>query len=268
MNGVVVSFPWGAGGNLVKNIITLDTRFDFFDDSEFLKEYPDIDQRYEWMLNYYQQSMTPNTWLKREWSIRTRFHNRYYEGGNPVYWNPNFLTAYDCHGGSSTSDNTECENILSNRHMSHYDRFRVDRKLIHDQLSDWTLKDCDHIFIIPDSALDIAIISEIYNSKNPTINQLQQIEDIDDRRRASMKSIITQTQSLVELKRQLEADNCLVHAYTTAQLLNDTGYRVLENIIDRLKLNIPVNYVQTLQQIWLQSTREVYYNYFNRNLTI
>ena len=35
MNGVIVYFPWGAGGNLVKNIIAIDPRFEFIDEVLF-----------------------------------------------------------------------------------------------------------------------------------------------------------------------------------------------------------------------------------------
>ena len=52
INGVIVYFPWGAGGNFVKNIINIDTQFEFIDDNPNLVEYFTKESRYNWLVNY------------------------------------------------------------------------------------------------------------------------------------------------------------------------------------------------------------------------
>ena len=165
MNGVIVYFPWGSAGNLVKNIINIDTRFEFLDSNKIDGKYTDTESRYKFLIDYYNKEVTPDTWLPREWSIRAKFYNRYYENGNSVYWNPDKLLTYDCHGGG-----TELENILSGAYLKHWNRHQVSTGIIEEKLSSWTLQECVHIFLIPS---DVSLTTEIYNSKNPTINQFE-----------------------------------------------------------------------------------------------
>lgn len=259
MSNVIIYWPWGAGGNLVRNIISLDTRFEFFDDRVYKVSYPDVDSRYAFLHNYYSQPVQSNTWLTREWSIRTKIFNRYNgEHENITYWNPDELVAYGIHGTDK-----EIENVKSRGELLHYDRVKVNKGLIEEQPSPWKLIDCRHIFLIP---RDVGKITEIYNSKNPTINQLEHEGDLEHRRREAKIINTTMTNRLSSFKEYLDMENKWTRLYWADQLYAPNGYGVLFNISNDLGLNIPINYIKTLHHIWLQSTKNIYYNYFNREL--
>lgn len=264
MNSVVVYFPWGAGGNLIKNLITIDTRFKFFDNREFNDEYPTVEKRFTWLRNYYQQPVDPATWLTREWSIRAKAHRQYCVGGQVTYWDPEQLIVYDIHG-----EQGELPIVNSNRHLKSYDRYKIEEeKSKPEQISPWGLRECEHIFLLPEDLVAIAKITEIYNSKNPTINQLEpDFPDMDDRRRSALIAITTMTQRLEHLLTELLNEQRSVQVYHTGDLYSAVGYKVLIQIIGKLKLDIPTEYAKELHSIWLQSTKDVYYNYFQRELT-
>jgi len=258
MNGVIVYFPWGAGGNLVRNLITIDTRFEFLDDQDPIGKYPTEDGRYNFLLDYYSKPMDPTTWLPREWSLRARFHARYYEGGNCVYWNPDSLLVYDVHGGG-----TEIDNILDSRPLKCYDRYRIDRGLRSEQLSNWALVECTHIFLLPS---DIPQITKIYNSKNPTINQLENEGDLEYRQKEAEIINTTMTNRLIGLSQKLIDQHQTVYKYDCIDLYKTPD--IIYNIADNLSLSIKKEYINTIHSLWLQSTREVYYNYFNKELKL
>ena len=263
LNGVIVYFPWGAGGNFVRNIITMDTRFEYLDDKDPMQMYSTVEERYQHLLSYYSQDVAPDTWLKREWSIRFRLHARYYENSSIIYWNPDSLWAVDVHG---TGD--EISNILYNRQLKCYDRYKIDRGERTEQISPWTIKQCEHVFLLPETEEDTRIMAEIYNSKNPSINQFDTIENLDHRRDSNIAAITTMTKKLKELESHLSDDGRSVQHINFKDLYQDDGYTVVNNIIDTLSLQIPKDYIKTLHHLWLQSTRDVYYTYFNRKLPL
>jgi hypothetical protein len=263
LNGVIVYFPWGAGGNFVRNMITMDTRFEFLGDQVPAEEYPLLEDRYKFLLDYYQKAMSPETWLDREWAIRFRVHAKYYENGAVVYWNPEQLWAVDVHGGGD-----EVSNILYNRKLKCYDRFRIEKELRAEEISPWTIKQCEHIFLMPESGDDLNLMAEIYNSKNPTINQFGGIADMADRRSSNINAITTMTRKLKELETHLIEDSRSVHHFDFTKLYIDDGYTIVYQIVDKLDLQIPKEYIKTLHAEWLQSTRDVYHTYFNRKLPL
>ena len=260
VNNIILYFPWGAGGNLIRNTITLDTRYEFYDDQEFQGVYPTTDSRYKWLFNYYNQPVAPDTWLKREWSIRDRLYNKYYDNGGPKYWNPDTLLVYDCHG-----DPADLRPIQADIHCQHFDRYQINLGNKQEQDSAWSLQDCNHVFLIP---VDITKITEVYNSKNPVLNQLDQIPDMVYRQQNALSINQTMTMRLKAFHYDLVRQNRTVLAYDADDLFTDKGAGIMLEIADKFNLNIPENYIQTLHSKWLQDTREVYYNYFNRELTL
>ena len=262
MNNVIVHFPWGAGGNLIRNFITLDTRFEFLDDTDNPREYPTVQERYDWLLGYYEKHITSDTWLRREWDIRQKLYNRYYLGGI-AYWNPNKLLAYDCHGNEN-----EIKSITSGELLRAYDRYRIDQGLAPEQFSSWTLKECSHIFLLPEDPVQLNLINEIYNSKNPVVNQFHYLNTIEEKRAAIATANAEMNYNLHRLSAELVFENQSVQKYTTGNLYNGQGAKIIQQVISTLGLQIPFEFVQPIYDVWLQSTHEVYYNYFNRELKI
>jgi hypothetical protein len=257
MKGVILYFPWGAAGNLVRNIITIDPRFDFFDDKEFRDSYPTATDRYNWLLEYYQRLMAPALWLQREWSIRQKLHTCYYTNNRIQFWNPDALVAYDCHGQEH-----EIDEILSNQQLRCYDRHRIATGERDEQLSTWHLQDCNHVFLLPSNT---KLIAEIYNSKNPSLNQLN--GSLQEKQTAALVAINAMSNRLSSLVDPLITNGSKVNIYTADTLYTANGYDIINDIVTNLHLEVTLHQIKTLHSIWLQSTKEVYYNYFNRELT-
>ena len=243
VNNIIVCFPWGAGGNLIRNIITLDSRF------EFCAETTD---RYKWLLDYYSTPVTSETWLQREWSIRQQFYNKYYRGGIE-YWNPQWLLAYDCHGTQ-----TEIDAITKNNQLLCYDRYQIDRNLRSEEISHWRLQDCEFVFVIPQN---IDAVTDIYHSKNPSLNQFTHVVEVERKRHALQtnkvltKNLLALT-SVVANKRIYDAESLL------------RSPNCILDIVAKLNLSISQEHIANIHSKWLQSTREIYYNYYNRELTL
>jgi len=256
--GIILYFPWGGAGNLIKNIINMDTRFEFLDYNNPDGVYKTVESRYNFLLDYYTKPVAPSDWLPREWSIRSKFYNRYYVSGNSVYWNPDNLLTYDCHGGG-----TELENILSNNKLKHWNRYAVSAGLMQEQLSPWTLLDCTHIFLIPS---DTQLITDIYYSKNPTINQFLDYDNIADRKYQADLANAKLTNDLVDHAEKLRSLNKVVYQYDSLDLYK--GTTCIDKIVESLELVIPSAYYVRIHDIWLQSTKKIYYNHFNKELTL
>jgi hypothetical protein len=257
MKGVIVHFPWGAAGNFVRNIITIDPRFDFFDDREFRGAYPTAGSRFVWFIEYYKRTMTPDQWLDREWSIRKRLHTCYYTNNCIQYWNPDSIVAYDCHG-----EQREVGEILKAKPLRCYDQHRIATGEREEHNSDWTLPQCDHVFLLPTNT---NLISEIYNSKNPAINQLK--GTLQEKQSAALATINAMTSRLATLADTLDAEGQHTMRYNADALYTAAGADIIYDIVMNLSLEVSRKQINALHSIWLQSTKEVYYNYFNRELT-
>lgn len=258
MKGVIVHFPWGAGGNFVRNIITIDPRFDFFDNKTYRDSYPTAADRFNWLKAYYTQPVDSSQWLQREWSIRQRLHTSYYHNGQIRFWNPDTLVAYDCHG-----TDLEIAEIVANKPLLCHDQYRIATGEREEQISDWTLQDCNHVFLLPNNA---ELIAEIYNSKNPTLNQLN--GTLQAKQLAALGAIERMTQQLGTLVDTLKSTGQQADIYTADTLYAANGHEMVYDIVSDLHLDVTQSQVKTLHSIWLQSTKEVYYNYFNRELTL
>jgi hypothetical protein len=240
---VVVCFPWGAGGNLIRNIIGLDPEFEFCTDKA---------DRYKWLYDYYTKPVTSETWLQREWSIRQQFYNKYYLGGI-TYWNPEYLLAYDCHGTS-----IEISAIETNNQLLCYDRYKIDRNQRTEQVSPWRLQDCEYIFVLPNN---INSITDIYHSKNPSLNQFNHIVELE-RKKYALDANSKLHNNLQTLANKLVNK----HTYIAEDLFQSPN--IILDIVSKLNLNISAQQITNIHSKWLQTTREVYYNYYNRELTL
>jgi hypothetical protein len=260
MNGVIVYFPWGGAGNLVKNVITLDTRFEFLDDQSYAGEYPTQESRFNWLYEYYSRPVEPETWLPREWSIRTKSHAKYYVNNEITYWNANKLVVYDVHG-----EENELDNNLKRGTLQHFDRVRIEMGQVQEQDSTWRLTDCEQVFLIPKN---IKLITEIYNSKNPTINQLEHEGDLAYRQQEAQIINNTMSQRLVDLQHHFDSCGVKHHDYVADELYKTTGADALLDITAKLNLTISEEYVRMIHSVWLSSTNAVYTKYFNKELDI
>jgi len=244
----------GAGGNLLRNIFSLSPKYEMLSEDkapmeQHLKE--------QFMLGYYSQSINSDTWLKREWSIRQGLYTKYYEAGLPTYWNPESLIAYDNHGAILIKD-------IGN-HLSHWDRYKINEGTITEQISPWALQDCSHVFITTDN---LNLLAEIYNSKNPTIDQFVKLTDFNQRYQEFLLVNGTLHNNLLKLSDWLIQNNKQIYNISVQDLFTDSGHIAIRTLAASLNLTINQSVIQQIHHLWLQSTREVYYNYFNRDLTI
>jgi len=260
MNNVILYFPMGSGGNSIRNILSLDTRFEFLDDNEFQLNYPTIDSRYKFLTDYYNIPVDSQNWLQREWSTRHRLGTQYYVDNKIEYWNSNEHTIYMVHG---TLD--ELFNIEFDKQLRCYDRTKIESGEREEMLSPWTLQDCVHIFLLPK---DIDKITKIYCSKNPVLNQFGHIANLEARQREVGTLNRITLSRLTDCMEFLVKKDKNVYCYQAEELFKDTGAEIIVDMVSKLNLTIPAEYIQTLHSKWLTSTKTLYYNTFNKELTL
>jgi hypothetical protein len=259
VKSVIVYFPWGAGGNLVKNICTLDTKFDWFDQHQYRPEIPPTQsERYRFMVDYYSGSATPESWLDREWSVRGKYLAKYYDQSCIAYWDPEWITVYECHGQIE-----EIDRIVDPAPLKIFDRTRVDRTEIEEQLSAWHLNECRHVFLLPK---DLHLITDIYQSKNPELNQINPNGTAESRRKQAYIINRLMTLRLSELAEQLEQQGQQVYKYTADDLFNSAGHQLLQAVVSDLQLDIPPNITRPIHAAWLLGTQQVYKQYWDKEL--
>jgi hypothetical protein len=254
-----VYWPWGAGGNLVKNICTVDTEFDWFDQQPYRPSVPlSQHERYQFMLDYYRIAITPETWLEREWSIRSKYTAKYYEQGRIAYWDPDWATVYECHGQVE-----EIDSIIASKPLLLYDRTQINSGQLVEQPSTWTPQDCKHVFLLP---ANLHLITDIYQSKNPTLNQIN--PNGTDKSRRQQAFIVNRLMALrlQELADSLIAQGQQVYKYTADTLFCNIGNQVIKSIASDLQLNIPLDLVGSIHDAWLTATQQVYRQYWNKEL--
>lgn len=259
VNNAIVYFPWGAGGNFIKNICTIDTRFEFFDEQPYKPAVdPSADERYYFLYHYYKRSITPSEWLKREWAIRLKYHGKYYDRGTIKYWDPEYNNIYECHGGIE-----EIERILDPSPLIHFDRTRVESGQLPEESSYWRLEDCKHIFLLPKN---IQFITDIYHSKNPELNQLNPNASMDSRRKQAFIINRLMTLRLQELADTLTERGARVYKYTADNLYTNTGNQLIEAMMHEIGQRVPIEYIRPLHSNWLDGTKSVYRQFYNREL--
>jgi hypothetical protein len=248
----------GAGGNLIANLISLDTAFNFYDDSEFDKDCWNAAARYEFLKAYYLQPVTSETWLNREWSIRTKHVNRFYANHAICYWDPFARSVYLLHGGSD-----EINSVLFDQNLLRWDRSGVDSGRLTEQASPWTLQECTHIFIL---ANDIDHVTDVYASKNYSLNQFDQNNTQKHRHDQAYTHNRDMHNRLLTTKDFLLKKNRRVLTYCAEDLFKNSGEEVILDIIAQLDIAVDLKYVTEIYSIWLQSSRDLYYNHYNREL--
>lgn len=260
MNNIIVYFPLGAGGNFIRNIITLDTSVDFFDDSEFFVEYPDIKDRYSFLYRYYSTPVDSESWLKREWSIRTNLHVRYYENNNISFWNPNSRIVFLVHGQYD-----ELYSILIDRKLRHYDRSAISQGLVQEQLSKNGLISSTHIFLIP---REIDLFTKIYCSKNHVFNHLVEPNGVEQRQHEVKTLNRGMQQRLIEIQDYIKHRSNKILSYDAEDLFSNNGSEMVIELTKRLSLNIDPDMIKSLHSIWLSSTRQLYFACHGTELTL
>ena len=248
----------GAGGNLIRNIISMDTRFEFLDDLEFTGVYPTAHSRFEFLERYYKKAVESTTWLTREWSTRSKFHSKYYLDNGIEYWNPDERLVYLIHGTYE-----EIYSILLDRPLKSYDRVQIADGTKPEIDSLWTVQDCQHVFLLPNS---IENITDVYVSKNASLNQFDQASTVEARYAAALAMNNACTDRLYKLKDLLARRNKPIINLTAEDLFVDST--IIKDLAAQLGLEIPAEYVDHIHTLWLQSTRALYYNTFKRDLTI
>lgn len=253
VKNIIVYFPWGAGGNLLQNILSLAPGYQMISHTG-----DDVDDKESFLLDYYGKDITPETWLKREWSIRGYYSNRYYNFEVPGYWNPEFNLVYATHG-----ENRMIGKLSDNRLLEHWDRYNVEQGNIPEQHCPETTHNLTHIFLIPD---DYQLTANIYQSKNPDLSQLKEVTDPHLRKMEALQSIITQCKNLYKLEKKLSELGKNVFHLRAEDLLTSSGVDSIMNLITKLGLDINASTVRQVHTLWLDSTRECFRTTHNREL--
>jgi hypothetical protein len=236
----------GSGGNLVRNILSLAPNFELLGFDRM-----PVTDKTQFLIDFYKQEVSAETWLSREWSIRQALYNRYYANNIPAYYHPPYNIVYDNHGllQAKSLDN----------HLLHYDRYQVNNGLIQDQVSKFTLRDCIHVFISYD---DLDSLAKIYNSKNPTLDQYEHLSlEKEQRLQYFKEQNFAWYQNIIEISKLVDGKE-----FTGEVLFTDSGADTIMSLVGVLDLEINENEVHQIHAQWLQSTREIYYNYYKENL--
>lgn len=248
----------GAGGNLIRNVISMDLRFEFLDDQQFNGVYPTVKSRFKFLESYYMKAVESTTWLTREWSTRAKFHVKYYLDNGIEYWNPDERLVYLIHGTYE-----EVYKILLDAPLKHYDRVQIADGTKTEMASPWSVQDCQHVFILPRS---LEHITDVYVSKNASLNQFDQESSVEFRYAAALETNKTCTKRLYDLKDLLVKRNKPIINLTAEDLFVDSDS--LNRLIAQLGLEIPREYIDRIHTLWLQSTQALYYNTFKRDISL
>lgn len=258
MNNVIIYFPWGAGGNLIKNIASIDTELDFFDENPFKVPDQTAEDRFNFFIEYYTKSIAHDQWLTREWAIRKKYTAKYHENSNIAFWDPDCRTIYECHGSEE-----ELGRILDPSPLLCYDRTRIDAGELLETPSPWKLTDCLHVFLLPKN---LQLITDIYHSKNPELEPLHPSTSEGSKKKHLFFLNRLMNIRLGDFATTLQSRGCAVYKYTADDLFTNTGYTLINDVFQDVSVNVPAYYVETLHKKWLEDTRELYKNFHNREL--
>ena len=231
VSNIIVYFPWGAGGNLVKNIGSIDTAFDFFDENPFRVPEQTAQDRFDFFVEYYYRTLAEDEWLKREWAVRRKYSAKYHDNGRIQYWDPTCKTIYECHGSEE-----ELDGILSPEPLRCFDRTRIDAGELADTLSPWLLIDCHHVFLLPDN---LQLITDIYHSKNPKLEPLHPNTSESSRKKHLFLLNRLMTLRLGEFANTLASRGCKVYKYSADALFTDAGAQLINRIFQDTAVTVP-----------------------------
>jgi hypothetical protein len=228
IKNTIIHFPWGAGGNFIRNCLLLDDCY------EFDGQHRDTLARYNFLMDYYQQELTQDTWLAREWSgPRGYLYNTYYNTPGIINWSTKNNVIYLNH----CQDN-EMQSIMDN-----------------------ILLDLKHVFLMP---TNLQLIAEIYVSKNP--------EDTGHLCGNTVEKIKNTTLYIKYLKEnqtmlaeQLKKQNQPNYIYDVDYLFDNNGFELILDIANHLLMNVPRAMAQDLHRLWINKTKFVYNNFFSNH---
>lgn len=235
-DNVIVYSPWGGGSDLIRNIITLDPKFDYADTNPPAEFLPEPDERFKALVNYY-------TTLPHE-PIR-RFYSRYYNNNAIAYWNPQLNTAYECNGSIE-----EIDKIQSRQQLGNYDLTGIAAKRVNEQLSDGPLLSCKHVFLIP---TDIKRITSAYYLANPELTQFSQEQPLQRRQQQALIINRLRNDRLKDLAAGIPSAN----KYTADTLYTSIGFELVEQIIQELDIDVPVKYIFALHSQWVKLYKDI-----------
>jgi hypothetical protein len=246
IKNIIVHFPWGAGGNFVRNCLLLDTRYEFDRNCPLAEQRRKFSEqntttlgRYIFLKEFYQQSFTQDTWLDQEWSsTRGHLYINYYEspGVKIINWHPT-------------------KNVIYVSHCS-------DGELPSIREHSWL--DMHHVFLIPS---DVQFIAEIYVSKSPQSDghlkgsASKRISDVT----SHLNQLKTEQYNLLE---DLLTQNKACYVYNANLLFDKHGHDLVSNLIAELSLDIPQNAIQELHRIWLSQTKQLYNSFFLKHTDV
>ena len=260
MDNIIIYFPLGAGGNLIRNIINLDTAFEFYDGSPFYKEYSTTQGRFEFTEKFYQEIVTSDTWLAREWRIRTALHSRHYEENGIAHWNPNAKSVYLIHG-----EITEMYNIAINKRLTNFNRSAIRLGKEIESITKKGLWSCYHLFVMPDN---IDLFTKIYATKNGTLNQFEVLNDIGARYHRAEMHNRNLNLKLIEFQKFIQNQSNRTITFCAEDLFTESGAQKLIKLLSTLAVKVPDNMITTIHSIWLQSTKQLYYNSYGEELKL
>jgi hypothetical protein len=109
IKNIVLHFPWGAGGNFVRNCLLLDSRY------EFDWEDRTTEQRYQHLVEFYQWNYTQQNWLLKEWAgPRGWLYQKYYKEDHTFNYNTDQPVIFVSHGETAL-----IESMLTTTHLEH-----------------------------------------------------------------------------------------------------------------------------------------------------
>ena len=260
MNNIIIYFPLGAGGNLIRNIISLDTAFEFYDGSPFHREYVTTQERFDFTQKFYQESVTPDTWLDREWRIRTALHVRHYEENGIAHWNPDARSVYLIHG-----ETAEMYNISINKQLTNFNRSAIEIGNAVESVTKKGLWSCYHLFVIPDN---IDLFTKIYATKNGTLNQFNVANDVAARYHRAEMHNRNLNFKLLEFQKFIQNQSNRTITIRAEDLFVESGAEKLIKLLPNLGAKVPDNMITTIHSIWLQSTKQLYYNSYGEELKL
>ena len=231
IKNIVLHFPWGSGGNFIRNCLLLDDRYEFDHVGRNSQE------RYRYLIDFYQQPTSMSNWLSNEWrGPRGYLYRTYYEtpGVKIIHWSAKNNVVYINH----CQDN-ELSSMMDNIFL-----------------------DLKHVFLIPS---DCQLISEIYVSKNPKDDR--HLSGTTVEKIANTTSYIKYLkQNQIMLLEQLEKQNQTTCSYSVDRLFDENGFELVSDIARDLLIHVPKSMVQNLHQLWINKTKFLYNDFFYNHL--
>ena len=220
VKNIALHFPWGAGGNFLRNCLLLDSRFEF----DF--ENRTTEQRYQYLLDFYQQEFDQENWLSLEWGgTRGWLYKKYYRKDNTVDCDTDQPVIFVSHG-----EDTLVSSLTSNQLIR-------------------------HILLSPS---DPQFIAEMYVSKFPSTDSRQLNGPVFER----VHSTLDHIRRFLKTQEQLTLSCNNIKVYDANRLFDNNGYQVIADIAQSLSLQLPTDLVTHLHQLWNNQNKKLHYALF------